>query len=155
MINLKLFDEEKIIENENRLSFLLINLVIPQSSNTYDFNLNVVNSFNIETEQEFKNILKNNWINEKNGEYFFSDGKIIDLDFKRHKDICISNYILNITGKLTLTDYQLLNYDKIIENFYPKINIEKIRNFLTDFLVSNLFKEIFYFFLSRWSYFSI
>ena len=142
---LKLFDVEKIIENENRLSFLLINLVIPQSSRTYDFNLNLVNSFNIETEQEFKNILKNNGISEMNGKFQFSDGKSIDLDFKRDKDICISNYLLNKTGKIHLTNYQLLNYDKIIENFYPKINIEKIRKFLTNFLVSNLFKEIFYY----------
>ena len=146
VINLKLLDKEKIIENENRLSFLLINLVIPQSTNTYDFNLNVVNSFNIETEQEFKHIIKNNGINKKNGEYFFSGRKIINLDFKKHKDICISNYLLNITRKLNLANYQLLNYDKMIENFYPKINIKKIRNFLTDFLVSNLFKEIFYYF---------
>ena len=80
-----------------------------------------------------------------NGKFQFSDGKSIDLDFKRHKDICISNYLLNKTGKIHLTDYQLLNYDKIIENFYPKINIEKIRKFLTNFLVSNLFKEIFYY----------
>ena len=143
---LKLFDEEKILENENRLSFLIINLVRPQSSITYDFNLNLVNSFNIETEEEFKNILKNNGITEKNGKFHFSDGKSIDLDFKRDKDICISNYLLNKTGKINLKDYQLLNYDKIIENFYPKINIEKIRNFLTNFLISNLFKEIFYFF---------
>ena len=143
---LKLFDEEKIIENENRLSFLLINLVIPQSSITYDFNLNLVNSFNIETEEEFKNILKNNGITEMNGKFQFSDGKSIDLDFKRDKDICISNYLLNKSGKINLSNYQLLNYDKIIENFYPKINIEKIRNFLTNILLSNLFKEIFYFF---------
>ena len=145
VIKLKLFDEEKIIENENRLSFLLINLVIPQSSSTYDFNLNIVNSFNIETEQEFKNILKNNGISEINGKFYSSDKKSIDLNFKRDKDICISNYLLNKTGTINLTDYQLLNYDKIIENFYPKINIEKIRNFLTNFLVSNLFQEIFYY----------
>ena len=143
VINRELLKEPKIVENKNRLSIVIINLVTSQSYNTYNYNLNLVSSFDVKSEQEFKILLKKEGFIENNGKYHLSTNKNIVLTPKEDKDICIKNYILNKTEKLNLSNYQLFNYDKTMENFYLKIDTTKIKNFLSKFLVSNLFKEVY------------
>ena len=145
VLNRELLNEKIIIENKDRLSILIINLIMPQSKNAYDYNLNLISSFRMNSEQEFEELLlKKGFIN-NNGKFFLSNEKNIELDPKKDKDICIDNYILNKRKNLNLLNYQLLNYDKIYDNFYLKIDISKVKSFLSKFLVSNLFKEIYYY----------
>jgi len=145
VINRELLKDPNIVENKNRLSIVIINLVTSQTNNAYNYNLNLVSSFDVKSEHEFKILLKKEGFIEKNGKYYLSNNKNIELNPKQDKDICIKNYILNKTEKLNLSNYQLFNYDKIMENFYLKIDITKIKNFLSKFLVSNLFKEIYFY----------
>ena len=145
VLNRELLNEKIIIENKNRLSTLILNLVMPQSKNAYDYNLNLISSFRINSEKEFEELLlKKGFIN-NNGKFHLSNEKNIELDSKKDKDICIDNYILNKRENLNLLNYQLLNYDEIYDNFYLKIDTTKVKTFLSKFLVSNLFKEIYYY----------
>ena len=145
VISRKLLEEQNIVENKNRLSFIIINLVMPLSENVYNYNLNLVSSFDVKSEKEFEGLLIKEGFYEKNGNYYLSTDNNIFLDPKKDKDICIKNYILNKKENLNLSNYQLFNYDKIIENFYLKIDTTRIKNFLSKFLVSNLFKEVYYY----------
>lgn len=65
------------------------------------------------------------------------------LDPRKDLDICLDNYILNIRKNKQLEPYELFTFDKKAEKFSPKIDLQKIKNYLSKFLVSNLFKEIY------------
>ena len=105
VINRELLKDPKIIENKNRLSIVIINLVTSQTNNAYNYNLNLVSSFDVKLENEFKILLKKEGFIEKNGKYYLSNNKNIKLNPKQDKDICIKNYILNKTKKLNLSNY--------------------------------------------------
>ena len=99
---------------------------MPQSEDIYDYNLNLVNSSIIKSEEEFKTILINRGFIENNGKYYLTKNKDMGLDPKKDLDICIDNYILNIRKNLNLKKHEMLVFDKIPENFKPKINIINI-----------------------------
>ena len=145
VINRKILEEKKIVENKNRLSILIIYFVTSQQEIIYDYNLNLVSSFSVNSEQEFEALLQNKGFVNNNGKFYLPNEKDIELEPKKDKNICIDNYILNKRKNLNLLNYQMLNYDIIYDNFYIKIDTDKIKKFLSKFLVSNLFKEIYYY----------
>ena len=116
---------------------------MPQFETIYDYNLNLINSSSLKSEEELKKQLIEKGFIENNGKYYLNKDKDIGIDPKNDLDICLENYILNEEKKLNLKKHELLVFEKIPENFTPKIDIDKIKKFLSKFLISNLFKEIY------------
>ena len=144
VIKRNMLEDPNIIQNRTKLTCLLINLVTPQKAITYDYNLNLLSSYNMKPE-EFKKKLIGKKLNEINGKFYLPNNKKEDIGLKPQNDfnVCIENYILNYEKNQKYKRHELLNFDEIIENFQPKIDINKIKKFLSKFLVSNLFKEIY------------
>ena len=142
----KILYDNNILENKQRLSVLIINLITPQSEDAYNYNLNLITSFSIKSQEEYENLLINKGFIKYDGKYYLPEDKNRDkgLDPKIDLDICLDNYILNIRKNKQLEPYELFTFDKKIEKFSPKIDLQKIKNYLSKFLVSNLFKEIYY-----------
>ena len=81
VIKRNLLDENmKIIKSSERLSFLLINLVTPQSKETYDYNLNLISSFSFKSKEEFINTLYRKGFTEIDGKFYFFDNDKIGID---------------------------------------------------------------------------
>jgi len=146
VLSKNILNDNNIIENKQRLSVLIINLVTPQSEDAYNYNLNLITSFSIKSEEEFENLLIEKGFIKNEGKYYLPEDKNREnrLDPKTDFDICLDNYILNIRKNKQLEPYELFTFDKKIEKFSPKIDLPKIKNYLSKFLVSNLFKEIYF-----------
>ena len=144
VIKRNLLEDSNIIQNRTKLTCLVINLLTPQNTYTYDYNLNLLSSCDIKPEEFKKKLIQKQFI-EINGEFYLHNHKKEEKGLKPEKDfdICIDNYILNNKKNKNYKKHEVLNFDKIIDNFHPKIDINRIKKFLSKFLVSNLFKEIY------------
>ena len=144
VIEMKLLEKDYIINNRQKLTFLIINIVLPQEKNVCDYNLNLLNS-KLYSKNEFIEILKKNGFKINSENKYYLEGFNTTIDPNKDTNICIENFILKEKKLLDdLSNDEISIFDKYIDNFYPKINFNKIRIYLLKFLRSNLFREAYY-----------
>lgn len=143
IIHMKLLEKDYIINNRQKLTFLIINMVSPKEKNVCDYNLNLINSKLYSKNEFIENLKKNGFkINSENKYYLEGSNRTIDPNIDTN--ICIENFILKEKKLLGLSNDEIWIFDKYIDNFSPKIKLDKLRKYLLKFLTSNLFREAYY-----------
>ena len=137
-----LFKKNHITQNKMKLTYILINMVCPQKNEICDYNLNLIDSEKYQNSELKAKLLKFGFKKKSENEYFLNNENNI-IDTNKDINICIENYILNEKKELKLNKNELLIFDDSINNFIPKINLQKIKNYFLKFLTSNLLKEAF------------
>lgn len=140
----ELFEKDYIINNKQKLTFLIICMVLPQKKKICDYNLNLINSVKNNKVLFLKKLLELGFKkNIYNGYYYFQDQNNL-IDPNKDVNICLENFILNEKYNLGLRRNEILIFDEFAEHFYPSIDIKKLKKYFINFLKSGLFKEAFY-----------
>jgi len=139
-----LLNKDYILSNQQKLTFLMINMVVPQEKEICEYNLNLVNSTSFNNEGDFiKRLIELGFKKKLNNDVYYLSNENNIIDPKKDINICIDNFILNEKLNLKLQKHEMLIFDEIANNFFPRINITKLKRYFINFLNSNLFKEVF------------
>ena len=147
----KLFDNDDIINNESKFSKLMIIILRGQEEEIAEYNINLIKEIHYTNEDKKKLLLNSK-------ESLFLKPKIvprmtIDLSNINIEEIDnkynFSNYLINLKkyanneNNELYKEFELLNYEQLLNHFKSKININKIKNFMKSILLSNTIKDAF------------
>ena len=111
---MKLLEKDYIINNRQKLTFLIINMISPQEKNVCDYNLNLLNSKLYSKNEFIENLNKNGFkINSENKYYLEGSNRTIDPNIDIN--ICIENFILKEKKLLELSNDEIWIFDKYIK----------------------------------------
>ena len=141
-----IFKNNNIVNNNTKLTFIMLLIVIPQTNNICNYNINMINSFDFKNGNDFIFKLEKEGFETKDKIHYYyqnenSFSHIIDIN--TDKSICLENVKLNIINNMKLEKEELYNYDYMLESLSNKRKINKIKEFLSNILCSKLFKELF------------
>ena len=141
----KLFENIDIIDNESKFSKLMLILLRGQDEEITIYNLNLLNEIDYTTEEK-KELLLN-----MNKNLFLkttiipgltadiSNIQINQIDSKFN----FSNIVINIKNDEVFKEYELYNEEELLNYFKSKIELNKIKKFMKNILLSNCIKEAF------------
>ena len=149
VLNRNLFTNKEIIKNKIYLTFIIILIVIPQRMELTDYNLNLIdndNNINVDENQLLKLGFKYNTNNdtyEYEKIFIKNDKNIMKLYNLKNLSLCINSH------NEVFEEHELYKYDELMKYYYSKFDKEKVKEFISKILISNVFKEAFVFFLWR------
>ena len=147
----KLFNNNDIINDESKFSKLMIIILRGQKEEIAEYNINLIKEIEYTAEQK-KSLL----LNLKDSLFLkpkivprmtieLSNINIDEIDNKYN----FSNYLINIKkfanneNNEMFKEFELLNYDLLLNHFKSKIDINKIKNFMKSILLSKTIKDAF------------
>ena len=141
----KLFEKEHIENNKIFNMLIIISIAIPQSEIITDYNLNLIDNEDIEvTEIE---LIKLGFQYDQTSETYEKD-KLITIKKNELNLFNLKNLKLYIDTqfKKNFKIYELYKYEYLKKYYNNKFDESKIRNFMSNILVSKVFREAFSFF---------
>ena len=143
----KILDKEYVINNNILLTNIIMLIVIPQTNENLEYNLNLIetkdpnynynNEINNQKNPNF-NIFKKG---KKNSYYITQDEKIYVLNEPSKK--CIKNFVLNVQKKISLEEFEEKTYDGLKDFFNQIIDFKTMKLFLSKIFSSRVIKEAF------------
>ena len=146
ILDKNLLYKDYILKSNVLLISILILIAIPQSSQNFQFNINLIESkdpnYDYKKEQKFQNLIINTQNNKigyffeyNSNDYFLKEPSIINL--------CFNNFILNIEQDMKLEEFEQKNYDTIKEYFKEIIDYAKMKQFLAKIFCSKVIRQAF------------
>ena len=144
ILDKKLFEDENIINNEDRFNKLLLIILRGQNNDITRYNLNslIEKNYTIEEKEELiSKIDKSLFLCNDIIPATVTNIQVDTIDNKYNFDNIILNYQ---TGK-KLEKYELYKEKVLMEYYESKLDFEKIKSFMKKILLSNCIKEAFSF----------
>ena len=146
ILDKKLLDKDYILESNVLLTSILILIAIPQSSQNFQFNINLIESkdpnYDYKKEPKFQNLIINTQ-NNKIGYFFEYNSNDYFLKEPSTINLCFNNFILNIEQDMKLEEFEQKNYDTIKEYFKEIIDYAKMKQFLAKIFCSKVIRQAF------------
>ena len=141
----KLFDDERILNDENKYNKLLIIILRAQPYEFIQYNLNLLlekNYSDKEKKELISNLDNSMLVKAKSVPGLLADISKIEvnkIDIKYNFD----NYLLHLQNDGLFEEYELYNEKELIKFYESKLDFKKIKNFMKNILLSRCIKDAF------------
>ena len=141
----KLLDNENIINNESKFTRLMIIILRGQEEEIAKYNINLLNenNYSLEEKKELISKIDNSSFLKIN----IIPGLYVDLSkiqFDKMGDkFNFDNILITLLNNKKFEEYELYNDEQLSNYFKTKIDLQKIKRFMIDILLSNSIKEAF------------
>ena len=139
-----LFDDQDIIEDESKLSKLILIILRGQISTLAEYNLNILQKESTIQEKKIamSKIDNSSWLIVKMIPGVRVDVSKIEID-KIDKKYNFNNILLSLKTEENFQDYELYNHENLMNFFEEKINFDRIKKFIKKIILSNCIKDAF------------
>ena len=144
VLNKNLFNIKDIINDESKLNRLMLIILRGQTSTLAEYNLNILQKESTDQEKKISmsKIDNSSWLKIKFVPGVSADVSKMEID-KIDKKYNFNNILLCLKTQEIFEEYELYNHENLMKFFEKKINIDKMKNFMKNIILSNCIKDAF------------